>query len=186
MGNQSMSQSPPCSLGLKRCPWLSLQLHVSLQLLPWAAAAAGTRGWAATQAEQFTIHQRWNTPPLPRRLFLSEAAKGYYWLESHSLWARGKYSLEQWNKQMTIKCIICYIGICCNISQSNVLLHTSSVWGISSHSCTFMRYRTTVLQKGKREKKKAFFKLMKWWNACVVYTLNNSPFFPHCIICLSI
>lgn len=137
-----MSQRSPCP------QTMSLPLPAAV-CVP-AARAAGTRGWGA---EQFTIHQPWNIPALPGTLFLSEAAKRYYWLKSHSLRARGKYSLEQWNKQMTIKCIVCYIGICCNISQSNFLLHSSNVWGISSHLCNFM-YRTTVLQKGKQEKKK--------------------------------
>lgn len=37
-----MSQSSPCLLGLRSCPWLSLHTCVSMQLLPCALAAAGT------------------------------------------------------------------------------------------------------------------------------------------------
>lgn len=158
--------------------WLSLQLGVSVQLLPWALAAAGT--------QQLTIREWWNTSPLPRRLFLSEAAKGYYWLESHCLWARGKYSLEQWNKQMTLKCIICYIGICFNISQSNFLLHTSNAWDISSYSCSH-EVQDHSATEAETQEKKARFKLMKWWNAlCCLCPKQCLLFSPHYIICPSI
>lgn len=128
--------TPGCLINVSVFTLLSGPQMVSLTLpaavcacaLCWGCSRdAGWAAWAAWRAERFTIHERWNMPPLPRRLLLSEAAKGRYWLKSHSVWARGKYSLEQWNKQMTIKCIICYSGICCNISQSNSLLHTSNV-----------------------------------------------------------
>ena len=97
--------------------------------------------------------------------------------------ARGKYSLEQENKQMIIKCIICYSAVCQNVSQSDLLFHAINLWCITSYS-SFHEVQYYSVTGGKLEKKKRH--ALNWWDAetSVLLILQTTSPFSHNITCL--
>lgn len=82
------------------------------------------------------------------------------------------------NKQIIIKCVICYSAVCRNASQSNLLVHASHLWPVTSYSCRFMRYSTIVLPEGNGGGKKG-----RPWatetlkHLCCLYSKQHPLFF---------